>query len=270
MKKFAKVIGAAALFAAAAGLCFASGSKESSGPTIQDGVLKIGVEVGYPPFEYFDTDGKTPVGFDIALGKAVAEKLGLKAEFIDTAWDGIFAGVDTKKYDCIMSAVTITDERKAKYGFSIPYIGNGQSIVLLKTSKLSIKSPDDLKGFKVGYQAETTSDIFMTKYADNGLKFEACEYDKVLNAFDDLRLGRCDAVCADGLVSVDYINKENSPYKIVWQGTPDEFFGICMKKDNIALQAKIDKALAELVKEGKIKEISMEVFNMDMVSSLIK
>lgn len=267
MKKLLKA-GIASFLIAVSGMAFAGGGKESEKPLIQDGVLKIGMEVGYPPFEYFDKDGKTPIGFDVELGKAVAEKLGLKPEFIDTAWDGIFAGVDTKKYDCIMSAVTITEERKAKYGFAGPYIGNGQSIVILKDSTLGIKSPEDCKGLRVGYQAETTSDIFMTKKAEGGLKFEACEYDKVMNAFDDLRLGRCDAVCADSLVSVDYVAKEDSPFVIVWQGVPDEFFGVCLKKDNAELQKMLSKAIAELFKEGKIKEISMKIFNMDMVSNI--
>ena len=270
MKKLFKALCAVIFIAAVSGLSFANGAKDSSGPTIEKDVLKVGMEVGYPPFEYFGPDGKTPCGFDVELGKAIAEKLGLKVEFIDTAWDGIFAGVDTKKYDCIMSAVTITEERSAKYGFAGPYIGNGQSIVVLKDSKKNIKSPEDCKGLRVGYQAETTSDIFMTKRADAGLKFTPCEYDKVMNAFDDLRLGRCDAVCADALVSVDYVAKENSPFVIVWQGTPDEFFGVCVKKDNTALQAMIEKAIEELFKEGKMKEISMQIFNMDMVSNIRK
>ena len=114
MKKLFKLVCAVIAVAAVSSLSFASGSKESSGPVIEEGKLKIGMEVGYPPFEYFGQDGKTPCGFDVELGNAIAEKLGLKAEFIDTAWDGIFAGIDTKKYDCIMSAVTITPERKEK------------------------------------------------------------------------------------------------------------------------------------------------------------
>ena len=270
MKKSLEALCAVVLMFALSASVFAAGAKENAGPTIEKDVLKVGMEVGYPPFEYFGADGKTPCGFDVELGKAIAAKLGMKVEFIDTAWDGIFAGIDTKKYDCIMSAVTITEERSAKYGFAGPYIGNGQSIVVLKDSKKSIKSPDDCKGLRVGYQAETTSDIFMTKRADAGLKFTPCEYDKVMNAFDDLKLGRCDAVCADALVSVDYVAKENSPFEIVWQGTPDEFFGVCVKKDNTVLQAMIEKAIAELFKEGKMKEISMQIFNMDMVSNIKK
>ena len=242
-------------------------SESSSGSlTLEKGVLKVGMEVGYPPFEYFDADGKTPIGFDVSLGQEVSKRLGLEVQFVDTAWDGIFAGIDTDKYDCIMSAVTITDERKEKYDFSRPYIGNGQSIVLTKDSKVTAKTPEELGGLKVAYQAETTSDIYMTKLADKGLKFEAEEYDKVMNCFDDLKLGRVDAVVADSLVSVDYVNKPDSPFVIVWKAAPTEFFGVCMKKGNTKLVDAVNKAISDMFADGTLGKISNDVFGADMVS----
>ena len=259
-----------------AGLCmvvplFAGGAKDKSAGddslTLKDGVLKVGMEIGYPPMEYFEADGKTPAGFDVQLAKALADKLGLTVEIIDTAWDGIFAGLDTNRYDVIISAVTITDDRKKNYDFTMPYIGNGQSIVLRKDSSLAVSTPADLTGLKVGYQAETTSDFFMDKQAAGGLKFEAEEYDKVMNAFDDLRLGRCDAVCADALVSVSYIAPSDTPFKMVWQGTPDEYFGVCLKKGNSTLKTELNKALLELVSDGTLKKISLDVFKADLVSA---
>ncbi|MDR1256164.1 MAG: ABC transporter substrate-binding protein, partial [Spirochaetaceae bacterium] len=97
--------------------------KESGGLTIKPGTLMVGMEIGYPPLEYYAEDGVTPAGFDVEMGKALAAKLGLQAEFVDTAWDGIFAGVQTGKYDCIMSSVTITPERLDTLNFTRPYIG---------------------------------------------------------------------------------------------------------------------------------------------------
>jgi len=265
-----KMMMAALSAAALACVVFSGCSKKTeaaaSGLTLEKGVLKVGMEVGYPPFEYFDTDGKTPAGFDVSLGKEVAKRLGLEVQFVDTAWDGIFAGVDTDKYDCIMSAVTITSERKQKYDFSRPYIGNGQSMVLTKNSKVTAKKPEELSGLKVAYQAETTSDIYMTKLADNGLKFEAEEYDKVMNCFDDLKLGRVDAVIADSLVSVDYVNKPDSPFVIVWKADPTEFFGVCMKKGNLQLQEAVNKAVTDMYSDGTLVKISNDVFGSDMVS----
>ncbi|MDR0786221.1 MAG: ABC transporter substrate-binding protein [Treponema sp.] len=240
---------------------------QSAIPTIQPGVLIVGMEIGYPPMEYLDIDGKTPLGFDVEMGKIIAERLGLKIEYVDTAWDGIFAGVDTGKYDCIMSAVTVTPERLANYNFTKPYIGNAQALVLLKNTEITAKSPDELGGLEVAYQAETTTDIYMTKLAEDGLKFTPREYDKVLNCFDELRIGRVDAIVCDSLVAFDYIAPEDSPFEIVWQGTADETFGICLKKGNDALTAAIDKTLDSMFADGTMLKISQDVFKMDMVSA---
>lgn len=96
------------------------------------GTLKVGCEVGYPPMEYVDNDGVTYVGFDIDLAKAIAELLEIEVEFTNTAWDGIFAALEKGEYDCIMSAVSITPERQAKYILTEPYVANKQQIVIAK------------------------------------------------------------------------------------------------------------------------------------------
>jgi polar amino acid transport system substrate-binding protein len=239
----------------------------SDGLTLTKGVLTIGMEIGYPPMEYLDTDGKTPIGFDVFMGKAIADKLGLEVKYIDTAWDGIFDGVTTGKYDCIMSSVTITPERENAHNFTKPYIGNSLALVLLKDSKITARTPEDLSGLGVAYQAETTSDIYMEKLAAAGLKFKPYEYDKVMNCFDELRLGRVDVIITDALVAVDYIAPADSPFKIVWQGEADEVFGICLKKGNDALTAALDGALDELFADGTMLKLSQDVFKVDMVSA---
>jgi len=254
---------------AVSGILFTGCAKKSGGLTIKPGVLMIGMEIGYPPMEYFDADGKTPIGFDVSMGKAVAEKMGLKFEFVDTAWDGIFAGVDTKKYDCIMSSVTITEARQAAHNFSKPYIQNTLAIVLPKGSKLSIRSPEDLTGLGVAYQEETTSDDYMTRLGEEGLQFTPYEYDKVMYCFDEMKLGRVDAIMTDLLVAYEYISQAGSPFEIVWQGG-DEQFGICMKKGNNALTEAVNKALDELFNEGTMLRISNDIFGMDLVSAVRK
>jgi len=96
------------------------------------GVLSVGADIGYPPMEYYDNDGTTPIGFDIDVGKAIAELLGLDYKVIDTAWDGIFAGVERGDYDCIISSVSITPARLQTYLFTDPYIANALCIVTKK------------------------------------------------------------------------------------------------------------------------------------------
>jgi len=96
------------------------------------GTLMVGCEIGYPPMEYYDNDGTTPIGFDIDVGKAIADLLGLKYTVVNTAWDGIFAGVERGDYDCIMSSVSITPERQQVYLFTDPYVANALCIVTKK------------------------------------------------------------------------------------------------------------------------------------------
>ena len=257
------------LFALALCLSLVSCGKKSSGGMLLDNEkLSIGVNVAYPPFEYYDADGKTAMGFDIDLGKAIAQKLGVKADIIDVAWEGIFAGLDTNKYDCVISGITITSERQAAYELSIPYVGNGQAIIVKKGTSLKIKSPEDLKDLTVGYLTESTSDIFMTKKADAGLKFKAAEYDDAMNSFADLKTGRCDAVVSDSLVAVDYVSKKDAPFEIVWQGKPEEYIGIAIKKGNTQLLDAVNKALEDLLADGTLKELSIKNFGSDIVSSV--
>lgn len=244
-----------------------SGCKEKAEKgefTQEKGKFKVGMEIGYPPMEYYDADGKTPIGFDVELAKLLAAKMGLECEIIDTAWDGIFAGLETDKYDSVISAATITPERIESMDFTKPYIGNGQAIILKKDSTLNVSKPEDLAGLKVAYQAETTSDFFMEKQAANGLNFVKCEFDKVINAYDELALGRCDAVVSDALVSAAYLGPD-SKYKSVWVGEADEFFGVAVKKGNAELLSKLNAALADITADGSLPAVSEKIFGSNLI-----
>jgi polar amino acid transport system substrate-binding protein len=251
-------------------VCLRAVKKESGGLTKKPGVLMVGAEISYPPFEYYDTDGKTPIGFDVQMAKALASKLGLKVEFVDTSFDGIFAGVSKGDYDCIISAATITDARLAAHNFTKPYIGNAQALVLLKNSPIKARKLEDLGGLGVSYQAETTSDIVMTNLAAGGLKFTPYEYESIISCFDEIKLGRVDAIVCDSLVAIDFVADPSAPYEIVWQGPAEEVFGICLKKGNDALTQVLDKALDELFADGTMLRISQEIFNADLVSAARK
>jgi len=240
--------------------------KQAGGLTLKPGVLAVGMEIGYPPMEYFADDGKTPIGFDVSMAKALAEKLELEVEFVDTAWDGIFAGVNTSKFDCIISSVTINPARQAAHNFSKPYIQNTLAIVLPKGSPLKVSAPEDLAGLNVAYQEETTSDYFMTDLAEQGLQFTPREYDKVMYCFDEMKLGRVDAIVTDLLVAYEYVARSDQ-FEIVWQGG-EEQFGICLKKGNNALTEALNKALDELFEDGTLLSISDEIFGMDLVSAV--
>lgn len=223
--------------------------------------LRIGCEIGYPPFEYYDTDGVTAIGVDIELGKALAEKMGMEVQLVDTAWDGIFAGLNKGDYDCVISAVTVTPDRLLDFIFSDTYIDNYQCIVTLKDAAVKPASPDEVAGLRVGYQEETTSDIFLTEYAKkNNISFEASEYAKVISVFSELESGRLDAVICDSTVAASYLG-EGSKFEQTWiQDDDPEMFAVCIQKDNTELQARINAALAEVKAEGTLDAILKRYF----------
>ena len=226
----------------------------SGAKLMSDGVLSVGCEVGYPPFEDFAEDGTTPIGYDIDIITAVAEKLGLKANIINTAWDGIFAGIGVN-YDVTCSAVTITPERQETMIFSTPYINNYQAVVLLADDDRKVESFNDLDGLSIALQKETTSDILMSDYKSTGtIDVQIVANEKVTSCFTQLQNGEVDAVVVDSTVADGYINSSDA-FKIVYKDESEpEQFGIAMAPDNTELQKAINQALAELEAEGFIKE----------------
>jgi polar amino acid transport system substrate-binding protein len=221
--------------------------------------------------EYFEGDGKTLAGFDIDLTRALAGKLGLQVRFIDTAWEGILAGLDTGKYDLAVN-ITILPERQKKYNFTKPYLASSITLVVLKDTSLNahknVRTPEDIAGLRVAYQGDTTAHFFTEKRRETGARFTSYAYDKILHCFDDLRMGRVDVVVVDNIVAYDYAGKENSPFAVVWQGPADEWIGICLKKGNDALTDALDNALDELFDEGTLQGISQKTFKRDIVSGV--
>lgn len=233
--------------------------------TIKDGVLMVGMEIGYPPMEYFDTDGATPIGFDVEVANALADYLGLELELVDTSWDGIFAGVDTGKYDCIISCVSITDERKEQFNLTKPYVSN--HTVLIVPNDSEIDSMEALNGHSTAVQAETTADDYMKEHSAE-LGAELFQYDKVINCFDDLKAGRTDSVFTDSVVAAYYLGDEASNYKTVWENDELEPIGICLKKGNDGLTQAIDDALDALSADGTLGTIAEKYFGTDLTAGL--
>lgn len=253
--------------AASAGNTESVASAESSGEgkTIKDGVLMVGMEIGYPPMEYFDTDGSTPIGFDVEVAGALAEYMGLELELVDTAWDGIFAGVDTEKYDCIISCVSITSERQEQFNLTRPYVSN--HTVLIVPNESEIDSLEGLSGHSTAVQAETTSDDYMKAHSAE-LGVELYQYDKVINCFDDLKVGRADSVFTDSVVAAYYLGDDAANYKTVWENEELEPIGICLKKGNDDLTAAIEEAMDALYANGTLGKIAEKYFGTDLTAGL--
>ncbi|MDR0301363.1 MAG: ABC transporter substrate-binding protein [Treponema sp.] len=240
-------------------------TKSNNSLTIENGVLCAGIEIGYPPMEYYDTDG-TLIGFDIDLTKALAEKLGLRVNFIDTAWDGILAGLDTDRYDIAVN-ITVLPERQKKYNFTKPYINSFMTIVTRKDSRLKVEKAEDISGYRVSFQGNTTAQYFTERLNNQGVKFTPFSYDKIINCFDDLKLGRVDLVVVDNIVACYYMERENSAFEIAWDNsrdTSEELIAVCLKKGNDALTAMLDNALDELYADGTIAAISYKYFGREI------
>ncbi len=211
---------------------------------MKEGKLTMGSDTTYPPFETIDNSGK-PVGFDVDVATEIASRLGVELDVISVKWEGIIPGLKTGDYDVVMSAMTITPERQAEIDFSDPYIDSNQSISVQK-GNTSIKSEADLAGKVVGVQVDTTGQF--TAEEIQGVK-EIRKFDTILLAFEDLELGRVDAVLNDYPVNT-YLSKTRGKTDVVVTITTDEQYGIGIKKGNDQLLEAINQALADMKADG--------------------
>ena len=217
------------------------------------GYLLVGSDVTYPPFEYME-NGK-PVGFDVDLINLVAKEMGLdRAEIIDTAWDGIFAALKTEKFDIIISSVTITEDRQKEMLFSDPYYDSGQ-IIAVRKNETRINNENDLVGKVVGVQINTTGDFAAQKI--QGIK-EIKRYDDIQQAFQDLEIGRIDAILNDLPVNAWFAKERN--VKLVGKLLTVEQYGICARLEDKDLIEEINKALKSLRESGKYNELYLKWF----------
>ncbi len=207
--------------------------------------VTVASDATWPPMEFVDANKKI-VGFDIDFINAVAKEAGIQVEVKNTAWDGIFAGVEAGQYDAIISSVTITPERQAKYDFTVPYVQIGQILVVPKAERGTKLA--DLKGKKVGAQIGTTGAMEIKKVKGVELK----TYDEVGLAFEDMAAGRIAGVVCDNPTAVTYAlqKKEySSKFKIVGKPFTKEAYGIVVKKGNKALVADLNKGILAVQKK---------------------
>ena len=214
--------------------------------------IKVATDATWPPMEMVDANKKI-VGYDIDFLNAVAKEAGIAVEFKNTAWDGIFAGLDSGQYDAIISSVTITNERKAKYDFTEPYTSIGQILVVPKTDKTS-KTIADLKGKKVGSQIGTTGAMEVNKVAG----VESKTYDEIGLAFADMAAGRISGVVCDEPVAAHFALQKKEykeKFKIVGKTFTKEGYGIVVKKGNKELVDLLNKG----IKSVKAKKLDTKI-----------
>ncbi|MBN3755876.1 amino acid ABC transporter substrate-binding protein [Paraburkholderia sp. Tr-20389] len=225
------------------------------------GALKIGTEGTYAPFTYHDASNQL-TGFDVEIGRAIAQKLGVKAEFIEGKWDGLIAGLDANRYDAVINEVAVTDARKQKYDFSEPYIVSHAALIV-RSDNSAIKGFDDLKGKK---SANTLTSNFGKIAAAHGA--EVVPVQGFNESIDLLTSGRVDATVNDSLSFLDFKkHKPDAKVKIAAVDTASDssdHSAVLIRKGNPELQAAINKALAEIKVDGTYAKISEKYFGKDV------
>ncbi|MEO8015919.1 basic amino acid ABC transporter substrate-binding protein [Polaromonas sp.] len=221
-------------------------------------VYVVGTDAAYAPFESQNDKGEI-VGFDIDVVKAAAQKAGIEVKFLNTPWEGIFNSVAQGDRDFLVSAITITPERKQTLDFSEPYFDAQQLIAVKSDSKIA--KFDDLKKLKVGVQNGTTGDEVITKLqgkdSANIKRFESTPL-----ALKEMESGGVDAVVADNGVVVHYVNNNpDSKFKTIADSSfASEQYGIAVKKGNAELLEKINKGLAGIREDGTYNKIYAQYF----------
>ncbi|KJS50800.1 basic amino acid ABC transporter substrate-binding protein [Desulfosporosinus sp. BICA1-9] len=226
-------------------------------PAPVEKVLKVGSDIAYAPFEFMD-EKQQATGFDIELINALGADMGYTKVNIETAaFDGLLPALQAGKYDCVISAMTITEKRAQSVQFSDKYFRAIQYIAMKKGA--GFKNLADLKGKKVGVQLSTTGQEVVEKAG-----IEPRKFDTTPDAMNDLLNGGVEAVVADGPV-VLWFQAQNEKANIVSveADVEEEFYGIAMKLDNKELGDKMNASLKKLKENGKYNEIYKKWFKVD-------
>jgi polar amino acid transport system substrate-binding protein len=207
----------------------------------------------FPPMDLVDKD-KNIVGFDMDMIAAIAKDQGFQAEIKNTAWDGIFAGLEGGAYDAVLSAVSITDERKKTYDFSDPYLLSGQAVIV-RSDETAIKGKNDLTGKKVGAQIGTTG----ADEVKNIQGVTAKTYDTIDLAMMDLANGQVDAVVVDYPVASNYAlvsPQFKGKLQIVGDRFTNEPYGLTVQKgDPKKLLPLFNQGLKDIKANGTYNQI---------------
>lgn len=230
--------------------------------------VRLAIEL-YPPFAYHQPDGKLD-GFEVELGNLLCERAQLNCSWVEQTWDGMIPGLLARKYDAILSSLSITTERSRQVLFSRPYYNTPHVWVVAKDSKLS---PDDVaatKGKSLGVQRGTTRDYYLTKmYGDTNTIRRYASEQEISN---DLESGRLDAALVDYTTGVQTfkLTMPDSRYRQAGAGLtkPVEIFGpgigMAFRPRDKALADKFNAAIDDVYKDGSFQKLMHKYINYDI------
>lgn len=220
--------------------------------------VRIAMEGAYAPFNVVGIDGKLK-GFDVDIANAICAQANFNCVFTTQAWDGLIPGLQTGKYDLIVSSLSITEERKEAVAFSNRYYRTPIRFIAPRDSALII-SDDGLKGKTIGAQRATTSSSYLEDRFGNSITVKL--YDTQENGLLDLSSGRLDAYIADALMTWDWLQTPVGQ-RFSFRGETfyvDQGIGMAARKGDADLITTVNTALAKILEDGTYEKINAKYF----------
>ena len=231
--------------------------------TIKDrGYITIATEGDWAPYTYHD-ENNALVGYDVEIGQAIADYLGVEARFQETDWDAILAGVEGGRFDIACNGVSYTEERAEKYNFSTPYLYT-PSVLVVRADNEAIQTTDDLAGKKT---ANTISSIYAGIAEEFGA--EVVGVNTLADTIQQVIQGRVDATINAAVSINDYLKEHpDAPIKIVQRLDGDtNVFPVQKTERTDTLLAAVNEALQAMRDDGRLAELSVKYFGADLTKA---
>lgn len=229
-------------------------SSEEGQLTVEEGKFIFALSGEYRPFSYVDENGEL-VGFDVDIGMAIAEELGLEGEPYQITFNSIILGLQDKRYDAIVGSLAITNEREEQVDFSDPYYYSGAQLFVREDSDITDFTDID-ENTEVAVAEGTTYHDMIVDYTS-----KVATYDSDVVALQALAQGRHDAVITDRLVGLINIQEQGLDLKMVGDLIDTEEMAIPVRKGETELLNAINEALANIRASGKYEEINSKYFD---------
>ena len=254
--------GSSATASGAASSAASTGAADQLAAIQTNGKLVVALEGAWQPWSYHD-ESDTLVGYDVEVSRAIAEKLGVEPEYVESDWDSLFAGLDAGRYDIVCNGVEVTDERALTYDFTTPY-GYIHTALAVRKDNEDIKSFEDLKG-------KTTANSLASTYMELAESYGATVQgiDTLEETIQLLTAGRIDATLNADVSFYDYLNVHpDADFKLVAQTEDASHVAIPVRKgdDSASLLEAINTAIEELRADGTLKALGEKYFGQDISS----